>query len=309
MTRWADLKTGLFVSVALFLLFITLFISAPLSALFHPGTYLYVKVDNVGGLRVDASVLLDGFQIGTLKRIGLAASGGELLRVKIGKSYIRYIYRNAYAQIEAPSFVGSKVIAIYRGDKQCGPVKPGDTIPAVIVDPMRDVNKVLASASGVAGRVDSMITSIEHGKGTLGQLVINPELYDRLTLSVSQMAELLTAMQHGNGSFSHIVNDSLLYHKLIASVNQVGLLLDSARNGSGTSSHIINDPTLYQHAIDAVDRVSVLIEQIQAGPGPTGTAISNKPMADDMRNVVKDLDLLIQDVKKNPRRYFSIHIF
>ena len=144
--RWADVRIGVFVSIALFLLFIIIFLSDPLAAIFSPTTALFITINNSGSLQPEAPVQLDGVRIGTVSGIRLTGNKVVIL-TKISNDYFSLVSKDSYAEVKSSSLVGNKIIEIINGGQSAVPVMPGDTIPGKLIDPMENVNQILSSAS------------------------------------------------------------------------------------------------------------------------------------------------------------------
>jgi phospholipid/cholesterol/gamma-HCH transport system substrate-binding protein len=79
----------------------------------------------------------------------------------------------------------------------------------------RDMNasQTLISARLVSltSSLDSLSQEMQHGEGTMGQLMRNPDLYDHLASSTARLDSILAVVESGQGTFGRMMSDTLLY--------------------------------------------------------------------------------------------------
>jgi phospholipid/cholesterol/gamma-HCH transport system substrate-binding protein len=89
---------------------------------------------------------------------------------------------------------------------------------------------VLGSADTLVAQLGSGIGA---GNGTLGKLLTDEQLYNRLVSAVSGMDTLVTAMNAGNGTVRKLFTDDQLYTQLLQSVTNLNQVLTDVRGNPG----------------------------------------------------------------------------
>ncbi len=77
----------------------------------------------------------------------------------------------------------------------------------------------------IAGSLDSLTNSLQHGEGTAGRLIRDRELYDRLTGVTGRMDSVLTVIEAGRGNVGKLMADSTLYDDTRALVSSMKRLM------------------------------------------------------------------------------------
>jgi hypothetical protein len=76
-----------------------------------------------------------------------------------------------------------------------------------------NVNQATISARLVSltSSLDSLTREMQHGQGTMAQLVRSPELYNHLMSSTARLDSILAVVESGKGTFGRMMSDTLLY--------------------------------------------------------------------------------------------------
>lgn len=164
---------------------------------------------------------------------------------------------------------------------------------------IREASRSLADAGPKVDRLAEQLNQITEdvraGKGTMGKLFTDEELYTDLKNFSTEMKDLTRQIREGDGTLSKLINDDSLARKaeesfdkvgaagdeiqtlladkreelnnLVESLSEVGPKIEAAANdiqefskqlqeSEGTLHLLINDPSLYQDAKRAVNQVS-----------------------------------------------------
>lgn len=77
----------------------------------------------------------------------------------------------------------------------------------------------------LAASMDSLTEKLQHGQGTVAQLINSGDLYDRLTASTARLDSMLSVIQSGQGSLGRLYADSTLYDDTKALVSSMKRLM------------------------------------------------------------------------------------
>jgi phospholipid/cholesterol/gamma-HCH transport system substrate-binding protein len=73
--------------------------------------------------------------------------------------------------------------------------------------------------------LDSLTTEMQHGQGTLAQMLRSPELYNHLASSTARLDSILGVVESGKGTFGRMMSDTLLYDDTKAMVASMKRLM------------------------------------------------------------------------------------
>src|SRR4051812_10998906 len=151
-------KVGLFVLIGLALLG-GLLLQFSKGTTFFRHTYdILLRSPNVGGgLKIKASVLMAGVQIGTVSDIKLGPAGTNVtITLRIFKDYV--IYRDAKFYIEQSGFLGDQYVAILPTQNQGDVYKDKDIAeaqsPMNVMEIARSATELLANVNQTTLRLD-----------------------------------------------------------------------------------------------------------------------------------------------------------
>src|SRR5688500_1758566 len=206
---WDQLKVGSLMLLAIAVMFIAMLKLNAAVGLFTERYELVALLNNASGLRVGGSVTVAGQLAGTVREIKFLPVDADTmhnLRVvfEIDRNLQEQVRGNSQAKLKTLGLLGDKILDISPGTPEHLPLEEGDTIS---VAPTLDYEQVIAQA---ASAVDDMVKltndlstitgGIVRGEGTLGQLVINPSLYNQLERTLDGTNRMLTRLQAPNGT-------------------------------------------------------------------------------------------------------------
>lgn len=209
-------RLGMFILGALTVLAIGIFLIGRARGLFRFGYTLKAQFENVSGLQNGAEVRVGGIGEGTVKLIQLPTRQGEKVTVtmELANATRRVIKKDSVAAIRTEGMVGAKYVEISFGSQDSPEVRNGDTIqgepPIEFADLLKKANTILDSTdvltshlADAAVNLDAISAKINGGKGSLGQLVNDKQMYQELNTTTAQAAagakafkDDMTALQH-----------------------------------------------------------------------------------------------------------------
>jgi phospholipid/cholesterol/gamma-HCH transport system substrate-binding protein len=226
MTRVARL--GAFIFCTLAILAAGVFIIGSKEYLFRSTYELKAQFDNVAGLAEGADVQVGGVHSGMVQSIELPHKPGGKVTVlmDLDKSTREIIKQDSIASIETEGMLGSQYVAISFGTAGQSEVKDGQIInsqpPLVMADMLKKADGILDSsqvaignAAAATAHLNSVSAKIDDGRGTIGALVNDKELYTNLQQTTSTMQATMLQAQSGVTDFQE--NMEALKHNFILS--------------------------------------------------------------------------------------------
>jgi phospholipid/cholesterol/gamma-HCH transport system substrate-binding protein len=212
-------RLGAFIVVTLAILATGVFIIGSKEYLFRPTYQLKTQFANVAGLADGADVQVGGIHSGTVTDIEMPHSPGEKVTVvmNLDKSTHEIIKQDSIASIETEGALGNKYLAISFGSAGQAEVKSGDTIrsltPLVMADMLKKASGVLDNSQEVTAHLNSVSAKIDSGKGTVGALVNDKQLYNNLAQTTATLHETTIRAQAGVTNFQE--NMEALKHNFL----------------------------------------------------------------------------------------------
>lgn len=221
-------RLGAFIVVALAILVAGVFLIGNKRYLFSSTYRVNAQFDNVVGLAVGADVRLGGVHSGTVHSIELPHNAGGKVTVvmDLDNSTHEIVKQNSVASIETEGLLGNQYVAISFGSAGQAEVKNGDTIqslpPLVMSDMLKTASGILDSskqavwnATQATAHLNSLTAKIDAGKGTVGALVNDKELYRNLEQTTSTLHATMLQAQTGVTDFQE--NMEALKHNFLLS--------------------------------------------------------------------------------------------
>jgi len=347
--RWSQLKIGIIASAAFVVLFVLVFLLTSSKNPFSHYALLHTYMDNASGLPDGTEVRLNGIQIGFLEQPRLTGSRDPKRAVEfdmmVKPDFLSQIPEDSTVTIAASTLLGGKVIDITRGVSKT-PVKPGAELRSAQVEDipqlMGEMKVVLDSLQTIVGRVDSLLAGIEQGKGNIGKLLKDQELYDRLNGIAAEGQKLLTDVRTANGTLGKLIYDDTLYRDLDAPLKRIDSMIADLQGGQGTAGKLLKDPALYDEARQSLGEIHSLVNELNAGKGTAGKLVKdeqlyhrldelvakfnvtvdkinsgqgtlgqlavNPQLYDALSAATKEFQGLANDMRKNPKKFLSLRL-
>ena len=202
-------RLGAFIVAALLIFAAGVFWIGGKQFMFSSTYRLNADFQTVAGLPNGADVRVGGIHEGTIARIQLPRGPNDRVRVvmDLRNATRNVIKKDSVAAIRSEGLVGDKYVEITFGSEGAPQVSNGDLIqgepPLEFSDLMKKTNGLLDSASGAMQNVvstsedlKSISGKINQGTGTMGALVNDKGLYQRINAGAAAMQEDMEALKH-----------------------------------------------------------------------------------------------------------------
>lgn len=261
--------------------------------------------DNAQGLRVGAPVRLSGVDIGNVTRIQIAegrtADPVEVI-MKVNTKYGFSLRKDSVTILSTAGVLGETFVDIDSSIAKGPKVNDGDTLAArdqpQIQDVVRASQGTLQNLDALIKRTDRIIAYIESGQGSIGKVIYDPGLYDRLNATVGQFKGLMDDVQSGKGSIGPLLTSDEAYKKAIAAIDKINLMIDDLQAGKGTVGKLLKDPELYDNTNKTVANVRQLTDDMNAGKGALGKFTHDQEFANRLQTIADNLAALSDQLEK-----------
>jgi len=349
--KWSELKVGLTVLAASITLGILILLMSGTGGILTKKITLRSYFDNAGGLREGAPVRLQGVDIGNVSAIRVVSDPAHRLTpvevtLKVSTKYHHNLHKDSVTLLSTAGVLGETYIDIDSAQATGPEVKPGDVLATretpQIEDVVRASQSTLQNLDALEKRVDRILAFVESGQGSIGKVIYDPSLYNRLNATVSQFQSLVSDVTSGKGSLGKLLVDDQLYRSANATIDKLNGIIDGLNAGNGTAGKFLKDPTLYNTANDTIANVKKLTDDVNAGKGALGVLAKNEEFANKLQNTMTKLSALsdrlnsgegtigkllqdpsvydntnqllqqtqelIKAIRQNPKKYLTIHL-
>ncbi|MGA2003166.1 MAG: MlaD family protein [Terriglobales bacterium] len=261
--------------------------------------------DNAGGLRVGAPVRLAGVDIGNVTGIrivpGKPTTPVEVV-MKVNTKYSFDLRKDSITTLATAGILGETFVDVDSTVAKGPEAGDGDTLPGRdqpdVQDVVRASQGTLQNMDALLKRLDRILAFVESGQGSIGKVIYDPGLYDRLNGTVSEFKGLMDDIQKGKGSLGPLLTSDEAYKKAIAAIDKVNLLIDDLQAGKGSAGKLLKDPELYQNTNKTIANIRQLTDDMNAGKGALGKFTHDQDFANKLQVTMNNLAALSDRMEK-----------
>ena len=351
--RWSQLKVGVIVLIASIVLITLLFLMTSSSGLglFSHKIQVTTYFENSAGLKEGAAVNLQGVTVGTVKQIVITSAPERKLTpvqvtMKLDTKYSVDLKKDSKASLSTVGVLGDTVVDINSQYAVGPPLDSGDEVKTLETPNLQDVVKAsqgtIESLNVILAKMNTIVDNLQNGKGSVGQLINNPDLYNKANATVDELHQLAqnlnrgkgtvgklmnddalynrindtmgrldslaTNLQNGQGSAGKLLKDEQLYNNLNATVANANRLLNDANAGKGAIGLLAKDPQFRQQLQDTMTQVNTLVTGIDQGRGTLGKLATDDQAYTNLNRLLTQSTLLVDTIRADPKKYLTIHL-
>jgi phospholipid/cholesterol/gamma-HCH transport system substrate-binding protein len=157
---------------------------------------------NAGGLQAGADVGVGGIRLGTVRAVDLPRTpqGKVTVRMDLKSNTRVVVKKDSVASIETEGLIGDEYVKISFGSAQDAAIRNGDQIagepPLEMSALFKKANGILDQLHGTTQNLDAISGKINDGSGTVGALINDKSLYNKVNAGATQFQEDAQALQH-----------------------------------------------------------------------------------------------------------------
>jgi phospholipid/cholesterol/gamma-HCH transport system substrate-binding protein len=335
---WAELKIGILGAAAIALATMLILAVGGQAGFFWQRYELTTRFDDVKGLKSGAVVRVAGVEVGKVTDVRFSGAGVEIL-MEVSRDMQTRITTESRAAIGSLSLLGEPVIDITPSQEgqplpEGGFVPPGRA-PGQLADVAEGATRSLEQATallaeiragkGTVGRLftdDQLYQEVQtfvaaaadvadhmrQGRGTLGRLATDPAAYQQMTRSLANLEAITRRVNAGEGPLGRLLRDEQMGESLSAISRNVDGVTGRLNRGEGTAGKLLTDAELY----DRLNRVAGSVDQLSArlaeGEGTAGQLLQNTQLYENMNAAASELRGLVADIRKDPKKYLNVRV-
>ena len=335
---WAQLKIGIIAVVALVLASMLIVAVGGAGGFFWDQYVLKTRFPNVQGLKPGAVVRVAGVEVGKVDDVQFSGSEVEVV-LKVNKEMKSRITTESRASIGSLSLLGEPIIEL-SPSAQGTPLNDGDYVPSAraagqladvaagATQSLEQINAMLKdvrSGRGTVGKLfsddelykeitqfvaaaEGVAAGLRDGRGTLGQMINNPAAYNRLNASLASLQEITERINRGEGSLGRLMHDEALAKSLTSAAGNFDKATARLNTNDNTMGKLLTEKELYDRINALGGRIDKLVEGLQAGQGTAGQLLHDKQLYENMNAAASELRALIGDIRKDPKKYLNVRV-
>ena len=219
-TRKEQLAGG-FLLVLIIFTVVTLLVIAQGKGWFQPQNTYLIKFRQGYNLHQGSLVKMFNAEVGKVAMLGITQTSGQPqveVTLKVNEEYANLIRQDSVAEVVSPTLIGSEYVEISPGTSGYPKIEPYGTIPsrerksvtehlaelaseenilkvktmlahlAQFSEDLKNDEKILQAA---LTHIDEVFLNLAEGKGTLGMLLMQKDLYARMNQAIDRMDKFL----------------------------------------------------------------------------------------------------------------------
>ena len=268
----------------------------------------YAVYENIGGLQVGSSVLVNGYKVGIVSNIDLLTEQKQNLLITISLNKDFDMATNTICKIVNQDLMGSKGIALVLGDNE-ELIAIGDTLISGIEGSLQE--EVNAQILPLKNKAEELISSIDSVM-MIVTAVLNKNTRDNLRNSLSSLDKTFELMSKTMIKVDSMVdlNDERI-SKVVYNLESITSNFESS-NGEIknilTNFSSISDSLSNSDFVTVLQNISDITSKINNGEGSIGLLLKDDEIYVNFEKSTRELSLLLEDIKKYPSRYVNFSI-
>ncbi len=350
---WAQLRVGILVIVSLVLFAVGVFFISGQTGFFTRRYTVKAYLSSAGDLREGAQVRLAGITVGNVSKIQISPftdpSRAVELDLEIARKYQKEIRADSVAAVDTVGLLGDSYVDITRGSPGHDVVPDGGALKtsekADVAAVVQNTNDVIMNLRVLSAKLDEITTQIQSGKGSMGKIIYDQTLYNKMDATTGAMQNLVDRVQHGEGTLGKLLVDDTVYNRTVATLDRLNQVIDDVQHGKGSLAKFISDPSaynnlnklmaeantlvdnvnqghgslgklakdeqLYNRMNDTFDRLNTIATRMEQGQGTLGKLSTDPSLFNNLNASSQALKEFLTEFRKNPKKYLSIklHVF
>ena len=305
--RWSQLKVGVIVLVASVVLVTLLFLMTSASGLgvFSHKLTITTYFENSAGLKEGAAVNLEGVTIGTVKSITVVNSPARKLTpvkvvMKLDQKYASSLKKDSKAALTTVGVLGDTVVDINSQFAVGPPLEDGDELKTTETPSLTDVVKAsqgtIESLNVILAKMNTIVDNLQSGKGSIGQLINNPDLYNKANATVDELHKLEVNLNNGRGSIGKLMTDDTMYNRLNDAAGKLENIANSLDAGKGTAGMLLKDDSLYKNLNSTLAHANSLLADADAGKGGLGLMLKDPKFRRELSETLSNVNSLVAGI-------------
>jgi phospholipid/cholesterol/gamma-HCH transport system substrate-binding protein len=335
---WAELKIGVLTITAVVITALTIFFLTGDRGFPWQRYSLKTRFASVPGLKAGSPVRVAGLDVGTVTNVALAGEQVEAT-FEVNREVRDRITTGSVATLGSVSLLGESAVDITASASgtpipEWGYVPQGRAaaqftdLATEVGDGVENLSNLIADIRAGRGTVGKLMTdeqlyaelnrfavsartltdSLRSDRGTLGRLMNDRRAAESLEAALSNIQTLTERINAGEGSIGKLLKDDAFSRSLTSATANFDAVAASVKNGEGTMGKLVTDPALFDKLNAMSGRLDELMLRLNQGEGTAGRLLKDAALYENMNKVATEISGLIAEIKKDPRKYLTVRV-
>ncbi|MGA3071588.1 MAG: MlaD family protein [Terracidiphilus sp.] len=259
--------------------------------------------ENAAGLKDGAPVTLEGVTVGNVIHVRIIPNRSPTpveVTMQVGHEFRRDLHTDSTASIDQAGVLGDSYVDLSSAQASGPPPANNAELKASgapsIQDVIRTSDESIRQLTTLTKKVEITMDSINSKKGSAGEFINDPALYNKLTRIADDLQTITGTVAAGNGSLGKFITDDTLYTRANSAVERLDRITTDLDQGKGSVGKLLKDDTLYNNLNSAVSNANQLVAEINAGKGSLGKIAKDPAFAEKLDDTVSRLDSILKSV-------------
>jgi phospholipid/cholesterol/gamma-HCH transport system substrate-binding protein len=335
---WSELKLGIIGVIALVLTTSLVFAIGGEGGFWNEKYPLKTRFTDVQGLKAGAVVRLNGKEIGQVTAVEFAGPAIEV-SMEILTDVRPLITNESTATVGSLSLLGEPIIDIrstgggvpladWAYVPAGGPGGPFGELTASAQESLDQTAQLLADLRAGRGTLGKLVTddqlylelnrfvssakgvtdAINRGQGTIGGLMKDPAAYQALKTSMQNLETMTTRINSGQGALGRLLNDEATGRSMAGMIDNLEQVTARMSSGPGTMSRLLNESELHDRLTGTLNRIDQVVAGLEQGKGTAGQLLQNQQLYETINSTFAELRSLLSDVRADPKKYLRVSV-
>ena len=335
---WSELKIGVLTIAAVAITAMLIFSLTGSKGFSWQRYTLKARFPNVAGLASGSPVRVSGVEVGTVTGVEFAGEQVDVI-FEVRTTMRQRITDKSQATLGSVSLLGESAVDISAAvagapipdygyvptGRSKGSIADVSEQATTGIEEITGLVKDIRGGKGTVGKlmtddqlynqlrdltasINAVTTSIQRGRGTLGKLVNDPATANALEASVKNLETMTQRINAGEGSIGKLLKDDAFAQSLTGATTNLRTLTDRINRGDGTVGKLVTDPSLFNRLNDLSARLNDVVTKLNAGEGTAGLLLKDKQLYENMNGAITDLRSLLAAIQKDPKKYLNVKI-
>lgn len=193
------------------------------------------------------------------------------------------VQENRDALTEAISGVRDLVSGVQEGRGALGPLFIDDELGA-------DLKRGVASAADTFGNVEKITADLVAGKGTIGRLLAEDEVYRSLTSIGKDLEAILKDVREGDGIVAALLGDEEMRRNVSEGLADLRSIVGKINDGQGSIGRLVNDDKI-------VRDLEIFTQRLASEDSTVGRLFASDELYVEIRQVAEDVAAITAKVR------------
>lgn len=335
--RWAELKVGVVVVIAITIITAIIVLVLGTENPFARRYTLYTYLPNIGGMRPDSVVMVEGVEAGKVEEFGFVADKGIRVKMRIQKRFQELIRTDSIAKLRSLGLLGDKYVEITQGTSDGRMLKEGEMVTGAppldldqmiakathmfdnmsdTVDNIKALSEDVRAGKGNVGRIfkdeqlykntNDVVRKLSQGDGTMARLLNDGALYRELSQTTENLRKVTARIESGEGAAGKLLSNKEAGESIQKSIKSLEAILSRVQQGEGSLGKLATDPALYNNLNQIAANLKPITDKVSKGEGSLGAFVYDKQLYDNANKFLSELVTLVHDVHEDPKKYLRV---